>query len=535
MPQQKSEPRELPQTRRKTGSTGRVAPSRGGKTRPVPQSTAQLSLPFETVENPRPQAVGVSAQVDAGQPAPAPSEALLSKVTTNTAPSAMMQEVCAHLSLAFLSVESNRGAPGPDRQTVQLVREHWPQILSSLQQTLLDGTYRPGDIRRVWIPKATGGQRALGIPNVVDRIVQEAVRRVLEPLYEPFFHPSSHGFRPGRSCHTAITQAKSYIEEGFAVVVDIDLEKFFDRIHHQRLLSRLAEQVKDKSVLTLIHRMLKTKVVMPDGVRVSNDEGVPQGGPLSPLLSNIVLDELDRELSRRGHRFVRYADDANIYVSSIRAGQRVMANVTKFIEQRLKLKVNEAKSAVAHPEERHFVGFSLRRNPEDGSAEVLLSQRTRTRIQQKLTELIPRNWGNSPGGCIHQLNVYLRGWLGFFGIVTAGAERELQYFDAHCRRRLRALKLHDWKTKRTIASKLIDLGVKRKTAWRRVYTGKKRIWAMAHDAAVDRGLPNAYFAKSGLYSLHENWTKRNSQNIKAPEQINLNWDSERSKTGQATG
>jgi RNA-directed DNA polymerase len=224
------------------------------------------------------------------------------------------------------------------------------------------------------------------------------------------------------------------------------VDAFFDRVHHQRLMSRLAERVHDKRLLVLVGQMLKAKVVLPDGVTVNTDEGVPQGGPLSPLLSNIVLDELDQELARRGHRFVRYADDANIYVRSERAGQRVMASVKSFIERRLRLKVNEAKSAVARPEERHFLGFRLRREPLDGSAEVLLSKRSKERIDSRIRELTPRNWGNSVDACIKQVGVYLLGWIQFFGICTLGAERELALLDAHIRRRLRAIQLKHWKT-----------------------------------------------------------------------------------------
>jgi len=220
-----------------------------------------------------------------------------------------MQEVCKLLSQAFNSVSSNKGAAGPDGQSIAQVREHWAELEPGLQAELLNGSYKPGDVRRVWIPKANGGQRGLGIPNVVDRVVQQAIRMVLEPLYEPTFHESSHGFRPGRSCQTAINQAYRYLDECYEWVVDIDLADFFDRVNHQRLMARLAERVDNHALLLLIGKMLKAKVIMPEGVVVNTKEGVPQGGPLSPLLSNIVLDELDKELERRGHRFVRYADD----------------------------------------------------------------------------------------------------------------------------------------------------------------------------------------------------------------------------------
>jgi group II intron reverse transcriptase/maturase len=296
-----------------------------------------------------------------------------------------MEEVTSRLRAAFEKVASNKGAPGPDRQSVNDVRKHLDDVtrfaileggLNQLEVALQRNTYRPGDIRRVWIPKAGGGERGLGIPNVIDRVVQEAVRQVLEPLYEPTFHASNHGFRPAKSCHTAIAEAKQHLEEGYEWVVDLDLEKFFDRVNHQRLMARLAERVVDRQVQVLIDRMLNAAVVMPNGVRVSTEEGVPQGGPLSPLLSNIVLDELDRELAQRGHRFVRYADDCNIYVRSERAGQRVMVNIVNFIEKRLRLKVNVAKSAVARPEERHFVGFRLRREPLDGDVVPLRVSRS---------------------------------------------------------------------------------------------------------------------------------------------------------------
>ncbi|MBU1558170.1 group II intron reverse transcriptase/maturase [Patescibacteria group bacterium] len=457
-----------------------------------------------------------------GPPTSVTHEAPKAKVTTGNVTAATMEELVERLVVAFDHVAANKGAPGPDRQSIDDVREHLDEILPKLADALLSGTYRPGMIRRVWIPKSGGGQRGLGIPNVIDRVVQEATRQVLEPLYEPTFHPSSHGFRPGRSCHTAIAEAVQYLEMGCEVVVDLDVEKFFDEVCHQRMLSRLAQRVSDSRILALVSLMLKAKVIMPDGVVVSTDEGVPQGGPLSPLLSNIVLDELDQELSQRGHHFVRYADDVNIYVRTERAGHRVMANVSRFIEKRLRLKVNQAKSAVARPEERHFLGFSLRVDSLASSVEVSLSKRSQDRIRRRIVELTPRNWGNSLRRCIQNLNAYLNGWFGFFGICTAEMERTLQTLDAHIRRRLRAIQVKHWKRKRTIARKLTQLGARIKTAWRCVYAGRKSLWTLSHDPVVDRGLRNAYFAERGLVSL-AGLLRTKLSTIDAPVQLELQW------------
>lgn len=415
---------------------------------------------------------------------------------------------------------ANHGAPGPDGQSIEEVREHLDEVLPKLSKALLDETYIPGDIRRVWIPKAGGGRRGLGIPNVIDRMVQEAIRLVLEPLYEPKFHNSSHGFRPNRSCHTAMAEAKQHIEDGYEIVVDIDVTQFFDRVHRQRMMARLEQRVEDRRILKTIGRMLDAKVVMPNGVKVSTEEGVPQGGPLSPLLANIVLDELDRELEQRGHRFVRYADDCNIYVRSEQAGHRVMESVKRFLEKRLRLEVNAKKSAVARPEERHFVGFRLRREPLDGTVDVLLSKRSKERIDGKIRELTPRGFGNSLQACIARINVYLLGWIGFFWICTERATQVMQALDAHIRRRLRAIQLKHWKRKQTIARKLIQLGVARKTAWRGVYKGRQSLWALSHSPAVDRGLRNAYFAKRGLVSVEQRWRELAERSV-APEQRSL--------------
>ena len=502
MIRQESEGRTVPQALGNRGETQIPRRAGGGKAAPVEEEGRQRRLNFATAENPREVGRGAEGRRGRDRSRSRVQEAPKAKGKLTKVGPARMEEVVERLEEAFWNVAANQGAPGPDRQSIDEVCEHLSELLPELRAALLDGSYRPGDIRRVWIPKAGGGQRGLGIPNVVDRIVQEAVRMVLEPLYEPTFHDSSHGFRPNRSCQTAIAEARGYVDEGHEWVVDLDLEKFFDRVHHQRLMGRLAQLISDKWILVLIGRMLKAKVVMPDGVKVSTEEGVPQGGPLSPLLSNIVLSELDEELARRGHRFVRYADDCNIYVRSERAGQRVKASVSSYISRRLRLKVNESKSAVARPEVRHFLGYRLQ-PVVGGSAEVLLSERSEQRLRERIRALTPRRRGRSLDATITEVNGYLRGWFGHFRVCTPGVEHSIHKTDAHIRRRLRAVVLKHWKTKRTTARRLIRLGVRPKTAWRRVYEGRQSIWALSHNPAVDRGLRNAYFAERGLVSLLE--------------------------------
>jgi len=517
MAQQKSEDRVLPDGGVMPAQPAGSSPAGQGKAVPVEETAVQLCLPIATAES----------RVGAPDLSGARGRAVGPKAIVNarTGPSVTMEEVASRLTSALLKVVSNRGAAGPDGQTTVALREQWPFVLPGLHAALLEGSYRPGEIRRALIPKADGGQRGLGIPNVIDRVVMEAVRQVLEPVYEPTFHPSSHGFRPGRSCHTAIDEAKQHLEDGYGWVVDIDLEKFFDRVCHQRLMSKLAQRVSDRRVLVLIGRLLKAKVVLPDGVVIDTQEGVPQGSPLSPLLSNVVLDELDQELARRGHRFVRYADDGNVYVRSEQAGLRVMASLARFIEGRMRLKINQGKSAVARPEDRHFLGFCLRRDPRDGTVEVLLSERTKRLAMARIRELTPRQWGGTLSSCIHQVNVWLRGWHQFFGIAAASEEFTLRALDAHIRRRLRAIVLKHWRRPRTIARNLVKLGVKRQSAWGQVYAGRKSTWALSHAPAVDKAMPVKYFTERGLIRLVE-IHRRAHEDVVAPvkRQLTLEWE-----------
>jgi len=493
MTRQKSEDIVVPDGGRKVVGSGGPFAHRRGKGVPVNQQDGQLRLPFATAENATERSEASTNSTGVGLPTIPRGAVPKAKDKKEIAHPATMEGVISGLQDAFEKVALNDGAPGPDGLSVKAVRKHLPTLLPTLSAALLEGSYVPGDIRRVWIPKANGGQRGLGIPNVVDRMVQEATRAVLEPLWEPTFHPSSHGFRPNRSCHTAITEARQHIEEGYEWVVDMDVEKFFDKVHHQRLMARVSTRITDRRLLVLIGAMLKAAVVLPDGVHVTTEEGVPQGGPLSPLLANIVLDELDQELAQRGHRFVRYADDCNIYVRTERAGQRVMESVSGFISKRLRLKVNAEKSAVSRTGERHFLGFRVAVSAK-GKTKVLLSARSKERIKASIRERTPRNWGCTLKACILKVNAYLRGWMGFFGICD-GEVRTMQALDAHIRRRLRAILLTQWKGGPTIVRNLIRRGMRRKTAWAAVYSGRRKVWDLSQQAAVEQALPNKFFAK----------------------------------------
>jgi RNA-directed DNA polymerase len=425
--------------------------------------------------------------------------------------SRLLEEVAseANLAEALLKVVRNKGAPGVDGQTVETAEAKAPSILACLCRDLLAECYRPGDVRRVWLPKPGGGQRGLGIPNVVDRAVQQAVFQILEPIFEPTFHPSSHGFRPNRGAHTAIAEAKGHLAAGYRTVVDLDLAKFFDRVHHQRLLARIALRVTDQRIITLVRRMLTAAVVMPDGSKVAVREGTPQGGPLSPILSNIVLDELDQELARRGLRFVRYADDVNIFVHSERAGQRVMKSIRRFLEKRMRLQVNEEKSGVRKPDEVQFLGFRFR-CPEEGEGDgvaIFPSAKAERRLKTTIRKMTPPNWGRSITACMDGISRYLTGWMAHFRLCTPEAAHGLGVIDAHVRRRVRAIILRQKKRQRFLVRHLKTKGVSQKVATSCAYCGKGA-WVKSNHPAMTRAYPPSWF-NGRTASLSALWNKLN--------------------------
>jgi RNA-directed DNA polymerase len=409
----------------------------------------------------------------------------------------------SNLFAALDRVEKNAGAPGSDGLRVDELRsylkDHWLETRASLDAE----TYRPQPVRRVEIPKPDGGVRLLGIPSVLDRLIQQALAQGLSPLFEPRFSAHSYGFRPGRSAHQAVAAAQAYIQDGYDWVVDIDLEKFFDRVNHDMLMARVARVVKDKRVLRLIRRYLESGV-MVNGVVHDTEEGTPQGGPLSPLLANILLDDLDQELERRGHRFVRYADDCNIYVQSQRAGERVVTSVRQFLEQKLKLKVNEKKSAVARAGQRKFLGFSFFKR--DGAVRVRIASQALDRMQEKLRHLTRRTRPGELDDILREINRQAVGWVGYFQLAdTPSVFREL---DEWLRRRLRQLIWKRWKRGKTRWRELVKLGVPPKMAG--LGAVGKSPWHMAASPVVNMGLSNAYFRRQGLASLAERYRQLRS-------------------------
>jgi RNA-directed DNA polymerase len=406
----------------------------------------------------------------------------------------LMEEVCEleNCKQALQRVKANKGSPGVDGMTVDELPDYLKQHELEIGEQLRNGTYKPKPVLRVEIDKPDGGgKRKLGIPTVADRFVQQAVLQVLQKRWDPTFSAHSHGFRPGHNALQAVHEAQQYIAEGHRWVVDLDLEKFFDRVNHDRLMAAVAERVADKRMLKLIRAFLEAGV-MEDGLVSPLEEGTPQGGPLSPLLSNLVLDELDRELERRGHHFVRYADDCNIYVDSERAGQRVMESITRFITYRLKLKVNQAKSAVARPGQRKFLGFSFtsERDPRRRIAPKAIA-----RFEKKIRELTRRTRGISLAQMVKQVTTYLRGWLGYFGDCQTPSV--LQNLEAWLRRRLRSVVWKQWKRGRTRFRELRKRGASKALA-AKTAGSPHGPWRIANSPALSIALPNAYFAQLGL-------------------------------------
>jgi RNA-directed DNA polymerase len=407
-----------------------------------------------------------------------------------------MEEVVerSNLKLAYQRVVENKGAPGVDDVSVpefkDWLRMHWP----SVKIALLEGRYLPRPVRRVDIPKPSGGMRMLGVPTAIDRLIQQALHQVLQPLFEPTFSEGSYGFRPGRGAHQAVRKAQGYIREGKRWVVDIDLEKFFDRVNHDVLMARVARQVSDARVLKLIRRFLEAGM-MSEGLVEPRTEGTPQGGPLSPLLSNILLTDLDRELERRQLAFCRYADDCNIYVRSRVAGNRVMQGVRTFLEEALKLRVNTEKSAVARPWERKFLGFSVTAHRE---SRLRIAPASVQRLRQKVRDLMRTGRGRSLARTIEDLNPLLRGWINYFRLTEATGV--LEELDGWMRRRLRCLLWRQWKRRATKARKLRALGLDAERARRSASNGQGPWWN-AGASHMNHALPAKYFTAKGLVSL----------------------------------
>lgn len=400
----------------------------------------------------------------------------------------------ANMEAAWKRVKSNRGSAGVDglsiAETADYLRAHWPRI----RESLLDGSYRPLPVRRVQIPKPDGGVRELGIPTVTDRLIQQALLQVLQRIIDPTFSEHSYGFRPGRRAHDAVLDAQRYVQDGYRVVVDVDLEKFFDRVNHDILMERLARRIDDKAVLRLIRRYLEAGI-MDGGVVMERYEGTPQGGPLSPLLANVLLDEVDRELERRGHRFVRYADDCNVYVRSRRAGERVLAGLTKLYD-RLHLKVNDAKTAVAPASHRKFLGYAFWYGPS-GQVKCRVADKALKTFKQRIRQLTRRSGGRNLPEIAERLRAYMPGWKAYFQL--AQTPKVFRTLDEWIRHRLRAVQLKQWRRGTTMYRELKARGASEEDA--RKVASNSRCWWRNSRMRLNRALPIAYFDRLGVPRL----------------------------------
>lgn len=402
---------------------------------------------------------------------------------------------------AYKKVVANKGSHGIDGMRVDELLPYLQENYETLKANLLSGRYKPQPVRREEIPKPNGGVRPLGIPTVIDRLIQQAINQIINPIFDIEFSNNSYGFRPGRSAHMALKQAQRYINDGYKYVVDMDLEKFFDNVNHDLLMSLVSRKIEDKRVLKLIRKYLKSGIMLK-GMLVKSEDGAPQGGPLSPLLSNILLDELDKELENRGHRFCRYADDCNIYVKSMRAGERVLKSITKFLEQKLKLKVNAKKSAVSSPTKRKFLGYSFYYGK--GGIKFRVHDKSYERLKEKIKKITNRNTSMNFDYRIKKLNEVIVGWINYFKL--ADMKTKLLELDQWIRRRLRACIWKTWKKIKTRFQNLMKLGVPKDIAWQYANT-RKGYWRISNSPILNKTITNQRLINHGFKSLFSQYDK----------------------------